>query len=333
MAGLRLPGLPDPSRALRRFGSYVWRDPDEEMNAYSGMGLGSYLGDTLRSMNPITQAQDIWDYKLGFGEAPPGDPVMAYPIGPGRFAPRTKGVRAETLQKGDEWVDYTGDVDRFKAPREPDGETLEAMQGWQSSARRGYNLRNEKNEIIASADAIRGLPGDRNKYVPSIWVRPDYRRTPAFNDLQRLITRDGKFGIRGEAVNPRLIEIQRRRTDPERLKLLKAVSKIPDRSRVQAHNVRRGLAEHTQWGRPKPTHQRMAPVRRTPAQIPDRPVSTPARPREVYHDPKKNITYYGDAARSKKRDTEAERQTREEVARMERNLGINRFNARRRGGV
>jgi hypothetical protein len=228
--------------------------------------------------NPLPTAKAIWDYKLGFGKPYEGDPVMAFPLG-GRWAPKTTGLRAEGLQKGDEWIDYVGDRDVFKSAAE-----AELAPGWVQPGRRGYNLRNEKNEIVASGDAVRGI-GKKGRvaketYAPSVWVREDYRKTGAFNDLINLISHGGKLEVRGEIQNPRLRALMERKTNPERLKTLRAVAKVatpkPKKPTQLDRDIRqlRVEAESGMMGRQQLTNRDighpLTPVRRPPPPRPAR---------------------------------------------------------------
>jgi hypothetical protein len=285
----RLPGLPNPLDGLARLGRYAWRDPEytgrtgiggPETEPYSGMGLGSFLRDSISGLNPITQAQDTWKYRpqvLG-GEKYPGPPLAVMPLG-GRWAPRTRGLRAEALQKGDEWIDYVGDRDVFKSAAE-----AELAPGLVQPGRRGYNLRNEKNEIVASGDAVRGI-GKKGRvaketYAPSVWVREDYRKTGAFNDLINLISHGGKLEVRGEIQNPRLRALMERKTNPERLKTLRAVAKVatpkPKKPTQLDRDIRqlRVEAESGMMGRQQLTNRDighpLTPVRRPPPPRPAR---------------------------------------------------------------
>lgn len=225
-----------------------------------GDGIGKFLTELVDPRPAISDAYWAFthprDRIMGRGRAANGQ--MAFPLG-GRWAPKTPGLRAEALERGDDWIDYMGDRAPFKAKGEyttHDGRWIEEPPEWQGALRRGYNLRNEKNEIVASGDRLMGSAsrgggrlgnskrGD-HVYVPSVWVREDYRKTGAARDLENLITHGGKFKPVGAYANDRLEAIMARRFDPERLKTLKAVAKVSDRRAASA--TRRGLSEPTQW--------------------------------------------------------------------------------------
>lgn len=134
------------------------------------------------------------DRIMGRGRA--ANPQLAYPLA-GRYSPRTPGLRAESLQRGDKMIDFEGDLTRAHI----------------TPSSRAYNLRNEQGEIVASGDRMRYLdPESKGKaYVPSVWVREDYRKSPAFFDLWNLLSRGGKTELRGTFENERLAKLLDRR--------------------------------------------------------------------------------------------------------------------------
>jgi hypothetical protein len=144
-------------------------------------------------MNPL-------DALTGKGRA--ANQAMAYPVF-GRFGARTPGLRAETLQVGDPRVSF---------------------DGWETTVSRGeampntrfYNLRNEKDEIVASADREMHRPifagrESRTAHVPEMWVRPDYRNSTAMFDLYRLLTHGGKYPVTANFANKDLAHVFERR--------------------------------------------------------------------------------------------------------------------------
>jgi hypothetical protein len=161
----------------------------------------------------------------------------------GKYAPRTPGLRAETLRTREPLVNFEG---------KPDWVSV-------TPSYRAYNLRNEKDEIVASAER-QSYPAGRQQsgeaFVPSMWVREDYRKTPAMMDLVNILSRGGKTPLRGTIANPRLRKIFEKRMARQ------TGSEKPPVNPV-ASATRRGLVEPTQWGRPPlPKNPELTPPRR-----------------------------------------------------------------------
>jgi hypothetical protein len=153
---------------------------------------------------------------------------MAYPLG-GRYAPKTPGLRAESLQKGDDTMELLMEFDEFADTTKIGGMAEPFHQDF-GPGHRAYNLRNEKDEIVASASrrAYPGFQEDRkgHAFVPHMWIREDYRKTPAIFDMYNLLSRGGKTPIHADFANKRLGEVVARRFNPERQKVLDKVAKV-----------------------------------------------------------------------------------------------------------
>lgn len=152
------------------------------------------LGDMYWSLtNPI-------DRIAGRGRA--ANPILGYPLG-GRYAPRTPGLRAETLRMDEPTVNFSG-------IREP---------AYVTPGERAYNLLNEQNEIVATANRQKFPKGNREAlglppadvHVGGMWVRPDYRNTTAMFDLYNILSRGGKETLSASFANRRLEKVFNKR--------------------------------------------------------------------------------------------------------------------------
>ncbi len=211
---MRIPGVSNPLATVL---SYLADDPEVQNGKpvpYTGLGGKSFLIAALAGLNPITQAQGAY----GAARHPvrrlqqPGQ--MAYPLA-GRYAPKTKGLTAESLQRGDPLFEL--EHDRL----DPSGEMVGVQDRFMPAhpGHRAYNLRNEKGDIVASADRMNypaGRPESGQAYVPQMWVRPDYRKTTAMLDLYNLLSRGGKTKIRATFANDKLEKVFNRYMDKKR---------------------------------------------------------------------------------------------------------------------
>lgn len=118
------------------------------------------------------------------------NPQMAFPLG-GRYTPRTPGLRAETLQRGDEFIGFDASPSVHNPPRRSFNEAA-------------YNLRDESGKIVASATRERKQDGSRGVHVPEMWVDPAFRKSTAMFDLYNLLSRGGKERISATFANPDL---------------------------------------------------------------------------------------------------------------------------------
>lgn len=165
-----------------------------------GQGRADALTDKTLEAVGVNDIVSILSALGGIGASPPPGylPFQGGVRIGGRYAPRTPGLRAETLQKGDNMVDFEGNLD--KAVINP--------------SNRAYNLFNEQDEIVASANR-QTYPAGREQsgsaYIPSIWVRDDYRKTPAMFDLYNLLSRSGKTPLRATFANKKLENVFNKR--------------------------------------------------------------------------------------------------------------------------
>jgi hypothetical protein len=173
------------------------------------------LGYTAENMFKTMLAQpasDAWwtlnnpiDAMTGQGRA--ANQILGVPI-MGRFGAKTPGLRAEIAQKGDEYYNFSGEKEIMD-------------QSWPDPRFRQYNLLNEDNKVVASAN--RNLQSrnlrhgiDREAYVPEMYVDPLYRDTTAMFDLYRLLSHQGKYPIKASFANADLAHVFRRKAARER---------------------------------------------------------------------------------------------------------------------
>lgn len=153
----------------------------------------------------VTDAVNLLAALSGLGGEAPPPGYLPFAGGMrlgGKYAPRTPGLTAETLHRGDKMVGFEGNLE--KALINP--------------GNRAYNLRNEEDEIVASANR-QMYPAGREQsgsaYIPSMWVDPRYRKTPAMFDLYNLLSRGGKTPLRATFADRRLEKaFNRRMGDP-----------------------------------------------------------------------------------------------------------------------
>lgn len=282
-------------------------------------GVGRFIQELV---DPRPAISDAWwavtnprDRLMGRGRASNGQ--MAFPLG-GRWAPKTPGLRAEALQRGDFVRNYRGNMELFG----DEGRELGFF------GLRGYNLRNEKDEIVASLQNLR--MGRDETFIDQLYVDERYRKTPAMMDLLNIATRGGKLQPHGAIANPRLLEVMKRRFDPERQKLLKTVAKVkappPKKPTQLDHDIRklRLEAEMGRFGSRQVTNRDighpLAPVRRP---LPPRPEQSESALRVQRRAQAMRTRFAVQESRFDvyRRDIDRIRQTQ------------NTYNPRRRGGV
>lgn len=189
------------------------------------------------------------DRLMGRGRAANGS--MAFPLG-GRYASRNPNWQMESLHYGDEYLGYhgrpikrhgpnnRGESNVMRATADPDLDDFDP-DAWQEALDeefwsdtmndfgdpgfRAYNLRDKNtNEVIGSVSRVRDRKD--SAFIPSIYVKDKYRKTPAMLDLMNVATQGGKLKPHGGIINDRLQRVFDRRFNPEREKVLKAVTKV-----------------------------------------------------------------------------------------------------------
>jgi hypothetical protein len=175
----------------------------------AAQGVGEFFDPRQQISDAYWSLTHPRDRVMGRGRSA-GPHMNAFPLG-GRWAPKTPGLRAEAVQSSDFIRNHKGQMELFG----DEGNTF---------GMRGYNLRNEQDEIVGS---LMGRRMDRGQtYIDQLYVDPKYRKTGAMMDLVNIGTHGGKLKPRGALANPRLHKIVQRRFDPERAKVLDKVAKV-----------------------------------------------------------------------------------------------------------